>query len=133
RLYRPADLSALEFTTTADLEPLQALAGQTRAREAVRLGTEVAADGFNIFAVGPGAARVRESIRGLLQDAAARRPAPSDWVYVNNFAVPHRPTALALPAGRAPALRSAVSGLIEELRAALPALFESEDYQRRRS
>ncbi|GGG36127.1 ATP-dependent protease [Caldovatus sediminis] len=133
RLYRPADLSALAFTTTADLEPLQALAGQTRAREAVRLGTAIAADGFNIFAVGPGAARISESIRGLLRDAAARRPAPSDWVYVNNFAVPHRPAALALPAGRAPALRSAISGLIEELRAALPALFESEDYQRRRS
>ncbi|MBW8269285.1 Lon protease family protein [Caldovatus aquaticus] len=133
RLYRPADLSALAFTTTAELEPLQGLAGQARAREAVRLGTQIAADGFNIFAVGPGAARVGEALRELLREAAARRPAPPDWVYVNNFAVPHRPVALALPAGRAPALRAALSGLIDELRAALPALFESEDYQRRRS
>src|SRR6185312_937305 len=56
----------------------------------------------------------------------------SDWVYVNNFAAPNRPTALALPGGRAPELEKAIHSLIEELKVSLPAIFEGEDYQKRR-
>lgn len=132
-LHRPADLSALAFATTAELAPLPRLAGQDRAAEAIGFGTDVAARGFNIFAAGQPGARLPEALRDLLDDVAARRPAPSDWVYVNNFAASHRPVAIALPAGRAPALRDAAAHMIEDLRAALPAMFEGEDYQRRRS
>ncbi|MBR0683723.1 AAA family ATPase [Roseomonas eburnea] len=133
RLYRPADLSGLAFQTTADLEPLAGLPGQARVRDAIAMGTCIDARGFNIFAIGPGGARIGESIRALLAETASCRPAPPDWVYVNNFAAPHRPRALSLPAGRGPALQAAMAEMIEELRAALPATFEGEDYQRRRS
>ena len=62
-----------------------------------------------------------------------KRPPPPDWVYVNNFATPHRPVAIALPSGRAPALDNALDRLIDDLKVALPAAFESEDYQKRRA
>ncbi|WP_298286146.1 Lon protease family protein [Acidocella sp.] len=133
RLYRPADLSHLVFATTAELSPLPGLAEQPRAREAISLGTGIAHGGFNIFAIGPGGLRIQRSIRHLAEDTARSLPPARDWVYVNNFAEPHRPTALALPAGRAPVLQKAIHDLIEDLRAALPALFESEDYQKRRA
>ena len=68
----------------------------------------------------------------MLDEAALGQPLPPDWVYVYNFADPQRPKALSLPAGRAPALQKAVHDLIEELKAALPAVFESEDYQKQR-
>ena len=71
-------------------------------------------------------------MRALLEDAASRRQKPSDWVYVNNFATPHRPVAIALPPGRAPALDKALDELIDDLKVSLPAAFESEDYQKRR-
>jgi len=64
---------------------------------------------------------------------AQQEPAPSDWVYLNNFADADRPIAVELPAGRAVAFRDAVHGLIEDLKMALPAVFQSEDYQTRRT
>ena len=133
RLYRPADISQLHFETTGDLAPLHAFADQPRAHEAIRFGTEMAVRGFNIFAIGANGANIHGSVRALLADAAAQRPKPADWVYVNNFATPHRPVAIALPAGRAGALDKAIEHLIDDLKASLPAAFESEDYQKRRS
>lgn len=133
RLYRSADLAELDFATTSELAPLPGLAEQPRAEAAVAFGTEIAHRGFNIFAMGATGARVHESVKALLQDAAHGRPPPSDWVYVNNFATPHRPSALALPGGRAPALEKAVHALLEDLKLALPAIFEGEDYQKRRN
>ena len=62
QLYRPADLSALAFSTTAELaaEPLDALQQyQPRAHDAIRLGTDIDASGFNIFAIGASAAQLR--------------------------------------------------------------------------
>lgn len=132
RLYRPADLGALEFVTTVELAPLRDLVSQPRASEAISFGAEISQRGFNIFAIGTSGARIQQSVKALLEDTARDRPRPSDWVYVNNFAAPHRPMAISLPGGRAPAFQRAIHDLIEELRASLPAIFESEDYQKRR-
>ena len=132
RLYRPADLGTLSFTTTADLEPIQGLVGQERAQDALHFGTEIGIRGFNIFAVGASTARIQHAVRAFLDDAAKERPAPKDWVYVNNFTTPHKPIALSLPTGRAPALRDEMKHLIDDLKVAIPTVFESEDYQRRR-
>ncbi|MGE0418371.1 MAG: Lon protease family protein [Acetobacteraceae bacterium] len=133
RLYRAADLAALSFATTAELTPLPGLIDQPRAREAINLGTCISRPGFNIFAIGSSFSRIQQAVKEVLNQAAFDRPAPADWVYVNNFAEPHHPVAISLPAGRAPMLHKAIHELIEDLKATLPALFESEDYQKRRS
>lgn len=132
RLYRCADLGELDFTTTAELSPLSGLHEQPRAQEAIDFGAGTAARGFNIFAIGSSGARIQQSVRMLLDDAARSRPAPSDWVYVNNFDAPHRPIALAVPPRRGPEFEKAIHSLIEDLKVSLPAIFESEDYQKRR-
>lgn len=132
KLFRAANIAQLAFSTTRELTPLPTLAGQKRAEDAIRVGTGVAARGFNIFASGPTAVRISSSLRKQLA-AAPPRGEPSDWVYVNNFDLPHRPKAIMLPAGRAVSLQEATRKLIEDLRTTLPALFESEDYQRRRT
>lgn len=132
QLYRHADLSALPFATTAEIEPIGGLVGQRRALDAVEFGTRIDKPGFNLFVIGPPAARAREAVKGLLKDSLKERRAPSDWVYVNNFKDPQRPTAIELPPGRAPQFHNAMHELIDDLRAALPAVFESEDYRTRR-
>jgi lon-related putative ATP-dependent protease len=132
-LYRRADLAALPFATTADLAPLPGLAEQPRALDAIRLGLGIGQRGFNIFVIGLPGGRMQEPVRRLLQEAAAPAKAPSDWVYVANFSDPQRPTALDLPAGRAPEFERAIHTMREDLRGALAALFESDDYQKRRS
>ena len=133
KLYRPADLSALAFETTEDLVPIEGLVGQPRAKAAIEFGVRVDKPGFNLFVIGPNVARTREAVRALLALDAPNRPSPPDWVYVFHFADPDKPTAIALPAGRARRFHAAMRKLIDDLKAALPAAFQSEDYQTRRS
>jgi len=131
-LYRGADLSALAFESTADIEPAEGLVGQQRALDAIAFGTRIEKPGFNLFVIGPSGMRMQRAIEQVLKDAAAGRRNPSDWVYVNNFKDPRKPVAIELPAGRAGQFRDAMRGLIDDLKTALPAVFESEDYQTRR-
>ena len=131
-LYRKADLGGLEFQTTADLAPLDGLVGQARARDALRLGTEIKAAGFNVFVTGSEGARMQEAVKTLLRETKHARSVPFDWVYVNNFSLPHRPVAIRLPAGRAIVFRDRMHDLIQDLKLALPAAFESADYHTRR-
>ena len=133
RLIRRCDLSKLAFKTTADLEDGDGLLGQERAVEAIRFSSAIDRHGFNLFVIGPPGAGKRTAVRKLLEDKAKGEEAPADWVYVNNFSEPHKPRAISLPAGRAPAFRDAMAELIEELGTLLPAAFESEDYQNRRN
>ena len=59
-------------------------------------------------------------------------PTPSDWCYINNFSDPQQPLSLRLPPGRAAGLAAAMKRLVAELRAALPAAFERDEYRVRR-
>lgn len=128
-LYRRADLSTIRFETTADIGAEEGIIGQERAVEAVRFGSRINKPGFNLFVIGAPEARMRATVQAMLNRQAAAEDPPSDWVYINNFAEPHRPVAIALPAGRAPHFRDAMRELIEDLKVALPVAFESEDYQ----
>ena len=133
KLRRRCDASKLGFKTTRDLKPIEGLIGQTRALDALEFGTELDARGYNIFALGtPGSGR-HNAVRHFLEDKAKSRSAPLDWVYVHNFVEAHRPKALSLPAGQARALADKLDALIDNLKTAMPAVFDGEDYQERRN
>jgi len=132
QLYRLTDLSSLKFSTTAELQPIDGLVGQARALEAIRFGTQIGKAGFNLFVIGPNGARMQDSVKAVLAEEARGKPSPSDWVYVNNFTDTDRPVAIALPAGQARKFHDAMHKLIDDLKSALPAVFQSEDYQTRR-
>ncbi|MGZ3410976.1 MAG: Lon protease family protein [Xanthobacteraceae bacterium] len=131
-LYRPADLASLPFSTTAELQPVDGMIGQARALEALRFGTQVNKAGFNLFVIGPNGARMQDAVKAILATEAQAKPSPPDWVYVNNFIEPDRPVAIEMPAGRARKFHEAMHKLIDDLKSALPAVFQSEDYQTRR-
>ena len=133
QLYRAADASALNFATTAELSPLDGLIGQQRALGALQFGTQIRKSGFNLFVIGSAGSRMQDVVDAMLKGSRWDRPRPSDWVYVNNFDDSPRPIAIQLPPGRANALRNTMQEVIDDLKVALPALFESEDYQARRS
>ncbi len=132
KLYRRTDLSNLAFSTTAELAPIEGLVGQARAFEAIQFGTRVDKAGFNLFVIGPNGARMQDAVKALLAQEAGAGPSPSDWIYVNNFTDPARPIAIDLPTGRARQFHEAMHKLIDDLNTALPAVFQSEDYQTRR-
>ena len=75
---------------------------------------------------------MQQAVGSVLRQAAQEMPSPPDWVYVNNFSEPHKPIAIELPPGRALEFRDAMRELVDDLKTALPAVFESEDYQTRR-
>jgi len=131
QLYRHTDDSALNFQTTADLSPLDGLVGQQRALGALQFGTQIRQSGFNLFVTGSPGSRMQEVVGSMLRRVQSDRPTPSDWVYVNNFDDSRQPIAIQLPPGRAVALRDTMQQVIDDLKVALPALFESEDYQAR--
>lgn len=106
--------------------------GQDRAVEAVGFGVAIRRPGFNLYAMGPEGIGKITLVRQVLVQRAATEPVPDDWCYVHNFADRGRPAALRLPAGQGRRFRDRVAQLDRELRAAIPAAFESEEYRNRR-
>ncbi|HXF67140.1 MAG TPA: AAA family ATPase [Burkholderiales bacterium] len=131
QLCRSCDPSRFAFRTTEELEDLPLVLGQRRAVAAIRFGIGMERDGYNLFAMGPEGVGRHTVVRGHLEQEAARRETPSDWCYVFNFETPHRPRALRLPPGEAGRFRQAMARLVEDLRAAIPAAFESDEYHAR--
>lgn len=132
QLYRRTDPAAFDFTTTAELPDLEGFIGQDRAIDALRFGVKIERHGYNIYALGPTGTGRYTLVRRFAEERAAGEPPPSDWCYVNNFEVPSQPRALRLPPGMGKQLRHDMERLVEDLRTALSAAFESEEYQNRR-
>ena len=131
-LCKRCDPERLAFETTAELPDLTEVLGQARATEAIRFGIGIRRDGYNLYVLGePGTGR-RTVVHRFLEQRAAAEPAPSDWCYINDFEQPHKPRVLRLPAGTGARLRRDMEQLMEDLRAAIPAAFESEEYRSRR-
>ncbi len=129
QLYQASDLSQLDFRTTTDLEDLSEIVGQARALEAIHFGIGIKKTGYNIFALGPAGTGKHGVVTQLLKQKAKSEKEPYDWCYVNNFDLPHKPIKLCLPNGMGRQLCQDMQQLIEELREAIPTLFESEEYR----
>ena len=131
-LYRACDPAELPFEQAGELEDLLEPIGQDRAVEAVQFAVAMRPKGYNVYALGASGTGKHTLVRDLLRRRAESAPTPPDWCYVNNFADPQKPRCLQLPPGRGNGLREAMKRLVEELRAALPAAFERDDYRARR-
>lgn len=132
RLCRFCDPAQFDFATTAELEDQVEIAGQDRAVDAIRFALGIKQEGYNVFVLGPSGSGKHAIARRLLKHQASRRPTPSDWCYVYNFKRRHKPHALEVPAGEGARLRDAVDKLIEDLKIAVPAIFESDEYRHQR-
>lgn len=130
-LYHVCDLKSLNFKTTAEVEPLRGFVGQERAERAARFGVGIEREGYNLFVVGRSGVGKHHLLRNFLEQSALTKPAPDDWVYVNNFIARRLPIALRLPTGRGQRLKEDMQALIKELRNALTTAFEDDNYQRR--
>ncbi|WP_292936244.1 ATP-binding protein [Noviherbaspirillum sp.] len=129
QLYQACDPEQFRFRSTEELEDLGEMIGQLRAMDAVRFGAGIRHEGYNIFALGPSGLGKRTMVHRFLEKKASSEPGPDDWCYVNNFAQPHMPRSLCLPAGRGTELRIQMEQLVDYLQSAIPALFESDEYR----
>lgn len=128
QLYKACKASDFSFKTTKDCEPFNDFLGQERAKEAVNMAVSLPHDGYNIFAVGTSGLGKRTMIKRFLKEVAAKRAAPSDWCYVNNFVEPRYPVALEFPAGKGAEVKHDMSTLWRDMSMAVIASFDSEQY-----
>lgn len=131
-LARRIDPATLGFLTTAELADVADLLGQPRATAAIDLGLGMAREPYHVFAMGAHGTGKRTYVANVLRARAAAQPTPPDLCYVHHFEAPQSPRLLVVPAGMGSSLRADVEHLVEDLRAAIAAAFESETYHARR-
>ncbi|WP_415753548.1 Lon protease family protein [Pseudomonas leptonychotis] len=132
-LTRPFSPEQFNFTNTEDLEPFRGVLGQERAVEALQFGVAMPRPGYNVFVMGePGTGRF-SFVKRYLKAEAKRLETPADRVYVNHFDEPREPRALELPAGTAAEFLADINGLIDNLLATFPAVFEHPSFQQKKN
>jgi lon-related putative ATP-dependent protease len=131
QLFSPCDAEQLGFETTESLAEVELAIGQERALDAIRFGVDIRQRGYNIFVMGPAGAGRHTVVNQTVARQAEDQPVPADWCYLNDFAQPSKPKALRLPAGKGHGFRDDVNKLIDDLRSAIPAAFEGEEYRSR--
>ena len=130
-VYRACPEEALGFEVTSELTSLDLLSGHVRAREALDFGTSIRSDGFNLFVLGQPGHGKHDLVGRYLVERSRDEPAPPDWCYLYNFEDPSVPLYLCLPRGVGRQLKRDIDTLVDELRDAIPAVFESDEYQNR--
>ena len=129
QLRRVCSLDHVSFTTTSDLDAQNTIIGQPRGTRAIEFGIGIRSPGYNIFVLGEtGTGRIT-AIRRFLRHKTLDRSIPPDWVYVHNFATPHRPRAIRFAAGAGGAFKAEMDALLVCLREDLPKAFENESYR----
>jgi predicted ATP-dependent protease len=132
QLHPRCDPAQFAFATTADLDDLTETLGQDRARAAIDFGLGIARDGYNLYVLGPPGAGKQTLLRQKLSQQTAATSTPPDWCYVHHFGAPHEPRVLRLPPGRGTQLRDDMRRLVDDLLAAIPAAFDSDEYRAHR-
>ena len=121
--------STIEQSATGKLTTESLPGLQTRALEAIQFGSSIQRPGHNVFALGAQRTGRHQTVLSVIEQKAALAAAPSDWVYVHNFASTYKPSAICLPPGIARPFAEAMAEMIDDLRSAIPAAFQADDYR----
>ena len=128
-LYTHCNPDVFAFATTAELPDGDVTVGQSRALAALDFGVRIRNHGYNLFVLGPSGSERHRIIEEFLRARAAEARAPDDWCYLNNFDDERKPIVVRLPPGRGTELRHDMLRLIDDLRAAIPAAFDSDQHR----
>jgi len=118
----PAD--SVQYAAAAEMAAGANIIGQERALQALKIGLQLKAPGYNIYVMGPSNSGKTMLVKTLLEELQRQGPVPPDLCYVYNFQNPDAPQALSLPAGRGRALAKD----LEELAAALRSAVETGEF-----
>lgn len=122
-----------EFNTTEEVQPLEGTIGQERALRAIDFGLGLESQGFNIYILGESGTGKTTTINKILEMRAMKEKVPDDWCYVYNFDDPDRPKTMSLTPGMGIILQKDMDGLINILKAEIPKIFESKEYEKHRN
>ncbi|HQL35710.1 MAG TPA: ATP-binding protein, partial [Bacillota bacterium] len=126
------DCGFFEFETTADLDPLNGIIGQSRAAAAMEFGLAIKRPGYNIYVSGITGTGRSSYTRSIVSRVAANESVPDDWCYVYNFKNPDKPMCINLPAGMGYKLQRDMKRLLKDLKVKVPQAFEGEEYEKQK-
>ncbi len=126
---RACSTERFDFETTADLKVLDGVIEQDRAVRSLKTGLSINRRNYNIYVAGASGTGRTTIVRAILNQIAAERPSPSDWIYVYNFKDKEAPQAMELPAGKGRQFANEMEAMLEDLQEELPAAFRDKDYQ----
>ena len=119
---------ALDFQTTADLEPGGEVLGQTTAQEALEFGIRCLSPGQNVFVRGQRGTGRSRMVRQLIKKLAPPTEGLTDYCYVFNFDRHDRPRLIRLAAGMAPKFRDQMLELGEYVNDGLGKTLDAEPW-----
>lgn len=131
QLYRTANLLRLQVATTKNLEPLDEIVGQERARQAVEFAMSIREKGYNIYAIGQNGLGKRTMITRYLNRHWQCEHPLFDYCYVSNFQDSRTPKILKLPAGLGNVLKKDIEKMMSRLNKSLKLAFDNEMYYSR--
>lgn len=108
------------------------LVGQERALEAIQMGLEVDAPGYNVFVCGLGGTDRAEVIKELLEQKELDCGSPVDHVFVHNFEDPMAPRHLCFESGGGASLAEGMGRWVYALSNEIPKLLKDEGHVQRR-
>jgi lon-related putative ATP-dependent protease len=128
-LRKICDPALFDFTSTAQVRPLDEVIGQERAVRSIHLGLNMSQPGYNIFVTGPEGTGKRTIVQDIVTRHARSQHPPDDWCMVNNFDDEFRPKAIRLPTGKAGQFAKSMARLIRWLQIKLPRALESDAFK----
>ena len=131
QLRKICDPAIFNFSSTAQIQPLDEVIGQERAVRSINLGLNMNQPGYNIFVTGPEGSGKRTIVQDIVSRHARSKPAPDDWCMVNNFDDEFRPRAIRLSAGKAGQFAKSMVRLIRWLQIKLQRTLESDAFKQK--
>lgn len=132
-IYSSCDPEIFSFTTTDELPDGKETIGQERALNSLDFGLGLVSTGFNIFVLGAYGTGKLTTVKSFLSRKAMKEPVPQDWCYVYNFSDPDASVAISMNPGEAVVFQKNMEELIKILRAEIPKVFESKEYEKQRN
>ncbi len=127
------DPERFEFTSTADLDPIDTGIGQDRGIKALEFGLNVDVRGYNLYVEGPSGVGKTMYTRNYLDVISKKKKAPQDWCYIYNFDNPNEPVAVSLPAGGGKEFCDLMDHFIDDVKIDIKSTFNNEEFEKERA
>jgi ATP-dependent Lon protease len=110
----------------------QGIIGQDRAMDALKIGIELEAPGYNVYVCGESGTGRTSTVKDVLAVCRRARKPLLDRCYVMNFKNPDRPRLLEFPAGIGGKFRADMDKLLDRIKKEVQSIFDATDYAKRR-
>lgn len=125
-------ISEDEILKYSDEQKEYEIIGQPRALKALKMGTEIASKGYNIFVTGLSGTGKRTAIRKILKNIKRKNSHLTDIAFVYNFKRPEKPRVLYFTRGKGKEFKVDIHSLIENLKRLIKLRLESKHFQKQK-